>query len=143
MKNLKSIKITTFSSIEFSLWFLTSILFIQWAFWGLTLIYFFPILVFGGAGWWGFYQTIKRARAGEPIVSLFDSILMLIGMTIYAPYLYAGGNTLFLLKLDGPSAIFAYAVNSAPLLMGGFLLIKRYLCRRRSQANSSGASTRS
>ncbi|GFZ97178.1 hypothetical protein GCM10011497_29600 [Elstera cyanobacteriorum] len=110
---------------------------------GINANLLFPILVFGGAGWWGLYQTIKRARAGEPMVSLFDTALMLIGMTVYAPYLYAGGNTLFLLKLDGPSAILAYAVNSAPLLMGGFLLMKRYLCRRRSQANSSGASARS
>lgn len=132
-----------FTAIEILLWVLILFLFIQWAFFGLTLIYFFPILVFGGAGWWGFYQTIKRARAGEPMVSLFDTALMLIGMTVYAPYLYAGGNTLFLLKLDGPSAILAYAVNSAPLLMGGFLLMKRYLCRRRSHANSSGASSRS
>lgn len=77
------------------------------------------------------------------MVSLFDTALMLIGMTVYAPYLYAGGDTLFLLKLDGPSAILAYAVNSAPLLMGGFLLIKHYLCRRRSHANSSGANARS
>ncbi len=137
MKNI------TLVAIEFLLLILISILFIQWVFWGLTLIYFFPILAFGGAGWWGFYQTVKRARAGEPIVSLFDSILMLIGMVIYVPYLYAGGNTLFLLKLHGPSAVLAYSVNSAPLLMGGFLLIKRYLCRRRSHANSSGASTRS
>ena len=133
----------TLTVIEFFLWVLILFLFIQWAFLGLTLIYFFPILVFGSAGWWGFYQTIKRARAGEPMVSLFDTVLMLIGMVIYAPYLYARGNTLFLLKLDGPSAILAYAINSAPLLMGGFLLMKHYLCRRRSQANSSGANARS
>ncbi len=104
-------------------------LFFVWIFFALMMFFFFPIFIFGGAGWWGFIKTASRARADEPIFTMFDTIMMLFGMLIYLPYLFWAGDRFFMTETSGLGMVIAYLINLSPILLGGVLLVQRFLLK--------------
>jgi hypothetical protein len=103
------------------------ILFLQWLFFALAAFIFFPILIFGGAGWWGFIKTASRTLKGESSFRMFDTVMIFFGMVIYAPYLIWAGDSFFMTKTSGAGTVIAYLINLSPILMGVTLLVRRFL----------------
>ena len=103
------------------------ILFLQWLFFALAAFIFFPILIFGGAGWWGFIKTASRTIKGDLSFRMFDTIMIFFGMVIYVPYLIWAGDGFFMTKTSGSGTVIAYLINVSPILMGITLLTRRFL----------------
>ncbi len=60
---------------------------------------------------------------------MFDTIMMFFGMLIYLPYLFWAGDRFFMTETSGLGMVIAYLINLSPILLGGILLVQRFLLK--------------